>query len=80
MGSEMPIKDNMMKFIGGLFSDNNDVNEDTVMGFLCFVAMCVAGFMPLVGIEVFFGFMSCMLLFFGKNLTKMNIKKIKLQE
>ncbi len=59
-----------MKFLRGFFATNNDVNEDTVMGFLCFIGMCCSGFIPGIAVQVFFGFMSCMLLFFGKNLTK----------
>lgn len=66
-----------MGFLKGFFSTTNEVNEDTVMGFLCFIAMCVAGFVPVIGMEVFFGFMSCMLLFFGKNISKDKMLMLK---
>ncbi len=66
-----------MRFLRGFFSTSNDVNEDTVMGFLCFVGMCVAGFIPTVAVPIFFGFMSSMLLFFGKNMTKDQIGMLK---
>lgn len=69
----------MIKFIKAFISDDNKVNEDTVMGFLCFVVsvvtLCVPA-IPLAGTYLFGGFM---LTFFGKkmgeNMMKINVAK-----
>lgn len=59
----------MLKGFIKVFQDNNDVNEDVVMGFLFFVCSVVAGFVPVVPAYVFYTFIGSCLSFFGKKLT-----------
>jgi len=52
-----------------IFKNDNEVNEDVVMGFLFFICAVVAGFVPVVPAYVFYTFTGGCLTFFGKKLT-----------
>lgn len=60
----------------GMFKDNNEVNEDVVMGFLFFICAVVAGFVPVIPAYVFYTFTGGCLSFFGKKLTT-DVLKLK---
>lgn len=65
-----------MNWFKAIFKDNNEVNEDTVMGFLYFICAVVAGFIPAIPAYVFYTYIGCCLTFFGKKLTT-DIMKLK---
>jgi hypothetical protein len=58
-----------MKWFLKIFQNDNEVNEDVVMGFLFFVCAVVAGFVPTIPAYVFYTFVTGCLTFFGKKLT-----------
>jgi hypothetical protein len=37
-----------MKFLKDMFSDNNSINEKSVIGFLAFVMMCIFAFVDMI--------------------------------
>ena len=37
-----------MKFLKDMFSDNNSINEKSVIGFLAFIMMCIFAFVDMV--------------------------------
>lgn len=58
-----------MKWFLSIFEDDNEINEDIVMGFLFFICGVVAGFIPVIPSYVFYTFIGGCLTFFGKKLT-----------
>lgn len=65
-----------MKELLKIFKDNNEVNEDVVMGFLFFICAVISGFVTVVPAYVFYTFTGSCLTFFGKKLTT-DIMKLK---
>lgn len=56
--------------IGRFFAVSNDVNENTVMGFICFWFAMWAAFVPSVGADKFWGLIGLTAAFFAVNITK----------
>lgn len=60
----------MKKFLKDLFSDSNEINENTVMGVIFVGALLVAAFIPDVGDERLYVFGGLVAAFFGIGALK----------